>query len=202
MAFEDGSKTFNIKWKRQLLMKEYSNKSREEIEQILSDLTFRKNFIEKSQKWIYRLNSGKDVVWGRGEPSAFFNYSAEQRYEELNTPIVWMSDLNSARYVLKEVYFKPYLKWYEKNLEGDINLIHAIDLYPMVYKFIQDNDIPRSEDWQCVIQFPLRVGPNFVFFHVSQNLKKAFICSDGFDVIRLNAEKLETYQDFLDDKWL
>lgn len=192
--------TIQIDWEiRKHLQDLVKWKTQDELKKILSDLELNKSYIEKIlvDDGFRILRNGSYII----ESNRYFDTS---NFEKAWIGIKEVTNLNEAWEVMKRDYLEPYTK---NNIlpKWHINTIKAKDLYPIINRFLIDNDLRGTND-KVYYNFPIcdKFDNNKVFGLVATSKEeKALIeiTQDG-EYLRhaIHSDEIETYQDFLDKK--
>lgn len=174
-------------------------KTQEELMSILQQKTLEKDYLEKIliDRQFCLLRDGSYII----RPNRDFGI---HKFEETWIETKEVNNLNEAWEFFRKNYLEPYSK--DSSFpEGHINTIKAKDLYPIINKFLIDNDLRGTND-KVYYNFPIcdKFYNNKVFGLVatSKNKKALIEITKDSEYLRhaIDSEKIETYQDYLDKK--
>lgn len=182
---------------------EYMRQS--ELLQTLTSDKVQRDYLQKLMvhSWFKLLRNGTYVI----RPERFA--SSIDAFADAHIDVQDVHSLHDAWDIIKRCYFAPYIQWKQKGLNEHINMTKATDLYSVADVFLKDNNLWMKHDKVCYI-FPIINQfhtDRVVCLIASSSSKKAYILfADGWfeDVVwaNIDVERLQTLQDFLDNKWL
>jgi len=144
------------------------------------------------------LCDGSYVIW----PNRFFDLSS---FEKLDVEVNSVLSLQEWWTILKDTYLTPYIDGQTEWLDNHITQTKATDLYSVIDKFLVANDLWREND-AVFFCFPLSSYENNALTICASSVsKRAFVLFNDGGMsdevwVNIDAERLETLQDFLDNK--